>query len=173
MTADSEDEMDVKLRGGDGMHAEAEPSRNHVLALADVAIPNTAEIRQADGNLEEGDIREDDASNLSSPVQHGSRSSLLESLVETDFRLEDTSAHPALLKALRLHAYTAARGHLPWQNLVQLTEQELEQAGVASKGARGRLLAIFRQIHVALDEERSIEMDNIVKTRRDGTRLRY
>ncbi|KAL1698171.1 hypothetical protein EV121DRAFT_168491, partial [Schizophyllum commune] len=50
---------------------------------------------------------------------------------------------PGWLKSLRLHKYTACFAHMPWQEMVMLTEEQLEAKGVTALGARRRMMKMF------------------------------
>lgn len=50
---------------------------------------------------------------------------------------------PAWLKALRLHKYTEILKHLSWKVMVTLNDEDLAQLGIATVGARRKLLKAF------------------------------
>lgn len=50
---------------------------------------------------------------------------------------------PAWLKLLRLHKYTDCLRHIPWRELVELDDTQLEEHGVKALGARRKLLKAF------------------------------
>lgn len=60
--------------------------------------------------------------------------------------LEDIGAW---LKSLRLHKYTDCLKNLPWQELIELSDSELEARGVNALGARRKMLKVFEQIKEA------------------------
>lgn len=60
--------------------------------------------------------------------------------------LEDIGAW---LKSLRLHKYTDCLKTLPWQELIELSDSELEARGVNALGARRKMLKVFEQIKEA------------------------
>ncbi|KIY50382.1 hypothetical protein FISHEDRAFT_19515, partial [Fistulina hepatica ATCC 64428] len=51
---------------------------------------------------------------------------------------------PAWLRSVRLHKYTACFEGMTWQEMVDLTEPQLQEKGVVAQGARGRMLKIFQ-----------------------------
>ena len=50
---------------------------------------------------------------------------------------------PAWLKLLRLHKYTECLKDIPWKELIELDNDQLESKGVAALGARRKLLKAF------------------------------
>lgn len=50
---------------------------------------------------------------------------------------------PAWLKLLRLHKYTECLKDVPWKELIELDNDQLESKGVAALGARRKLLKAF------------------------------
>lgn len=50
---------------------------------------------------------------------------------------------PAWLKLLRLHKYTECLKDLPWKDLIELNDEQLEEKGVRALGARRKLLKAF------------------------------
>lgn len=67
--------------------------------------------------------------------------------------LQDTGAW---LRSLRLHKYTDNLADLKWNELIELTDQELEQRGVNALGARRKMLKVFEQIKEAQAESTHI-----------------
>ncbi|KAI8343505.1 hypothetical protein BC941DRAFT_411575 [Chlamydoabsidia padenii] len=53
---------------------------------------------------------------------------------------------PAWLKSLRLHKYTHLFETMTWQAIISLTNDELVEKGVATLGARRKLLKVFDQV---------------------------
>lgn len=58
---------------------------------------------------------------------------------------------PLWLKTLRLHKYTPVLGTIPWRQLIQMNETELEQRGVSALGARGKLMKAFEVVRGAVE----------------------
>lgn len=50
---------------------------------------------------------------------------------------------PGWLKSLRLHKYTVCFESMPWQEMIMLTEEQLEGKGVTALGARRRMMKMF------------------------------
>ena len=59
---------------------------------------------------------------------------------------------PAWLRSLRLHKYTDNLKSIPWQELIEMTDSELEQMGVGALGARRKLLKTFDMVKERLCE---------------------
>ncbi|ORX91227.1 hypothetical protein K493DRAFT_52735 [Basidiobolus meristosporus CBS 931.73] len=53
---------------------------------------------------------------------------------------------PAWLRSLRLHKYTPMFEGMKWQDIIQLTDEELTAKGVAALGARRKMLKVFEGI---------------------------
>jgi hypothetical protein len=53
------------------------------------------------------------------------------------------------LRSLRLHKYTENLADLQWQELVSLTDEDLEARGVNALGARRKMLKVFEQVKEA------------------------
>lgn len=62
---------------------------------------------------------------------------------EEDFRPEVLDDIPSWLRSLRLHKYTSCFDGLTWQEMVVLDDETLEKRGIATLGARRRLLRTF------------------------------
>ncbi|PFH52058.1 hypothetical protein AMATHDRAFT_2541 [Amanita thiersii Skay4041] len=62
---------------------------------------------------------------------------------EEDFNPEVLSDVPAWLRSLRLHKYTTCFEGMSWQEMVALDDTALEKKGIATLGARRRLLRTF------------------------------
>ncbi|KAI5808755.1 hypothetical protein DFH27DRAFT_238665 [Peziza echinospora] len=56
------------------------------------------------------------------------------------------------LRSLRLHKYTDNLKDLKWQELVQLSDEDLEKRGVNALGARRKMLKVFEQVNEAIKE---------------------
>ncbi|KTW31074.1 uncharacterized protein T551_01626 [Pneumocystis jirovecii RU7] len=56
---------------------------------------------------------------------------------------------PAWLRGLRLHKYSDNLGDMNWEELIEMTDEQLEMKGVAALGARRKLLKSFDQIKEA------------------------
>jgi hypothetical protein len=57
--------------------------------------------------------------------------------------LSDTSGW---LRVLRLHKYTANFETTPWTDMVRMTDQDLQDKGVAAQGARSKFLKVFYNV---------------------------
>lgn len=53
---------------------------------------------------------------------------------------------PAWLRSLRLHKYTSNFENSIWKEMILMTNQDLEDKGVAALGARRKLLKVFENI---------------------------
>ncbi|KAK9763771.1 Flap-structured DNA-binding and RNA-binding protein [Basidiobolus ranarum] len=53
---------------------------------------------------------------------------------------------PAWLRSLRLHKYTPLFEGMKWQDIIQLSDEQLTQKGVAALGARRKMLKVFEAI---------------------------
>ncbi|ORX92213.1 hypothetical protein K493DRAFT_408945 [Basidiobolus meristosporus CBS 931.73] len=53
---------------------------------------------------------------------------------------------PAWLRSLRLHKYTPNFEGMVWKDIIQLTDEELTEKGVAALGARRKMLKVFEMI---------------------------
>lgn len=58
---------------------------------------------------------------------------------------------PAWLKLLRLHKYTECLKDIPWRELVELDNDELEARGVIALGARRKLLKAFQVVKKSVE----------------------
>lgn len=56
------------------------------------------------------------------------------------------------LRSLRLHKYTDNLKDLKWQELVTLSDEDLEKRGVNALGARRKMLKVFEQVNEAIKE---------------------
>ncbi|KAG4304524.1 hypothetical protein PORY_001917 [Pneumocystis oryctolagi] len=56
---------------------------------------------------------------------------------------------PAWLRGLRLHKYSDNLGNMNWEELIEMTDEQLEMKGVTALGARRKLLKSFDQIKEA------------------------
>jgi hypothetical protein len=72
---------------------------------------------------------------------------------EEDFDPEMLNDIPGWLRGLRLHKYTQCFDGLSWQEMVVLSDEELEQKGVAALGARRRLLRTFEHVRKRMGME--------------------
>ncbi|KAI8333858.1 hypothetical protein BC941DRAFT_515861 [Chlamydoabsidia padenii] len=59
---------------------------------------------------------------------------------------------PAWFRSLRLHKYNSIFEPMKWQDIVKLTDAELEAKGVAALGARRKMLKIFETIRTHCEE---------------------
>ncbi|RLV93145.1 Protein VTS1 [Spathaspora sp. JA1] len=66
--------------------------------------------------------------------------------------IELLNSIPAWLKLLRLHKYTECLKDIPWRELIELDNDELEAKGVAALGARRKLMKAFDVVKASLDE---------------------
>ncbi|ODQ76761.1 hypothetical protein LIPSTDRAFT_44895, partial [Lipomyces starkeyi NRRL Y-11557] len=64
---------------------------------------------------------------------------------------DDSLLHdiPAWLRSLRLHKYTDNLKDLIWEDLVQLSEEQLVDRGVSALGARRKMLKVFEVVREA------------------------
>lgn len=58
---------------------------------------------------------------------------------------------PAWLRQLRLHKYTENLKTIKWQDLVKMTEEDLESKGISALGARRKLMKAFETVNEALE----------------------
>ncbi|KAI7855143.1 hypothetical protein BDC45DRAFT_605206 [Circinella umbellata] len=58
---------------------------------------------------------------------------------------------PAFLKSLRLHKYNQIFESMKWQDMIKLSNEELEAKGVAALGARRKMLNVFENIRMHCD----------------------
>ncbi|CAO3579876.1 unnamed protein product [Absidia cylindrospora] len=63
---------------------------------------------------------------------------------------------PAWFRSLRLHKYNAIFEPMKWQDIVKLTDADLEAKGVAALGARRKMLKVFENIRAECDENVSL-----------------
>ncbi|KAG2228106.1 hypothetical protein INT45_009152, partial [Circinella minor] len=63
---------------------------------------------------------------------------------------------PAFLKSLRLHKYNQIFESMKWQDMIKLSNEELEAKGVAALGARRKMLNVFENIRMHCDTNVSI-----------------
>ncbi|KAG7664620.1 VTS1 [[Candida] subhashii] len=68
---------------------------------------------------------------------------------------------PAWLKLLRLHKYTECLKDIPWRELIELDNDELEERGVAALGARRKLLKAFDVVKSSLEDKKKNENEAI------------
>ncbi|CAO3636971.1 unnamed protein product [Cunninghamella echinulata] len=59
---------------------------------------------------------------------------------------------PAWFRSLRLHKYNSIFEPMKWQDIIKLTDAELEEKGVAALGARRKMLKVFENIKQHCDE---------------------
>ncbi|KAI8342772.1 hypothetical protein BC941DRAFT_448953 [Chlamydoabsidia padenii] len=59
---------------------------------------------------------------------------------------------PAWFRSLRLHKYNAIFEPMKWQDIIKLSDAELEAKGVAALGARRKMLKVFENIRAECDE---------------------
>ncbi|CAI5758916.1 unnamed protein product [Candida verbasci] len=86
---------------------------------------------------------------ISSPTPTSATSTTsISSMTNSSMPLEITNIEllnniPAWLKVLRLHKYTDCLKDIPWNELIELNNDELESKGVSALGARRKLLKAF------------------------------
>jgi hypothetical protein len=74
-----------------------------------------------------------------------------------DFKLmQDVQAW---LRTLRLHKYADAFEDLTWQQVVRMTDEDMERAGVNTIGARRKLLKVFENVMNHCEENVSLVVD--------------
>ncbi|ODV80823.1 uncharacterized protein CANTADRAFT_88730 [Suhomyces tanzawaensis NRRL Y-17324] len=81
--------------------------------------------------------------NLSGINSPNSASSSNSSMPADVTNIELLNNIPAWLKLLRLHKYTDYLKDIPWKQLVEMSNEELEATGVVALGARRKLLKAF------------------------------
>ncbi|KAK9386606.1 hypothetical protein V1515DRAFT_604189 [Lipomyces mesembrius] len=81
-----------------------------------------------------------------SRADSSSRSKDLPSQLPDDSLLHDI---PSWLRSLRLHKYTDNLKDLIWEDLVQLSEEQLVDRGVSALGARRKMLKVFEVVREA------------------------
>ncbi|KAK9316905.1 hypothetical protein V1524DRAFT_413939 [Lipomyces starkeyi] len=86
-----------------------------------------------------------------------SQSKDLPSQLPDDSLLHDI---PAWLRSLRLHKYTDNLKDLIWEDLVQLSEEQLVDRGVSALGARRKMLKVFEVVREAKFPSNQIREDN-------------
>lgn len=59
---------------------------------------------------------------------------------------QTTADVPAWFRTLRLHKYNNIFESMKWQDIIKLTDEELEAKGVAALGARRKMLKVFEQV---------------------------
>ncbi|CAO3641492.1 unnamed protein product [Cunninghamella blakesleeana] len=59
---------------------------------------------------------------------------------------------PAWFRSLRLHKYNAIFEPMKWQDIIKLTDADLEEKGVAALGARRKMLKVFENIKQHCEE---------------------
>lgn len=53
---------------------------------------------------------------------------------------------PGWFRSLRLHKYNAIFEPMKWQDIIKLTDEDLEAKGVAALGARRKMLKVFETV---------------------------
>ncbi|KAK9328190.1 hypothetical protein V1520DRAFT_328490 [Lipomyces starkeyi] len=86
-----------------------------------------------------------------------SQSKDLPSQLPDDSLLHDI---PAWLRSLRLHKYTDNLKDLIWEDLVQLSEEQLVDRGVSALGARRKMLKVFEVVREAKLPSNQNQEDN-------------
>jgi hypothetical protein len=59
---------------------------------------------------------------------------------------------PSWLRSLRLHKYTPIFEHMIWQDMINLTDEDLIDRGVAALGARRKMLKVFALVKQELEQ---------------------
>ncbi|EEB07986.2 RNA hairpin binding protein [Schizosaccharomyces japonicus yFS275] len=62
---------------------------------------------------------------------------------------------PSWLRSLRLHKYTDNLKDVSWQELIELTDEDLQRKGISALGARRKLLKSFQHIATILENMNS------------------
>lgn len=83
---------------------------------------------------------------------------------EEDFRPEVLNDIPSWLRSLRLHKYTVCFDGLTWQEMVVLDDEALEKRGIATLGARRRLMRTFEIVKRKMGMEGESEANATPKT---------
>lgn len=73
--------------------------------------------------------------------------------VETPTDLRLLNDVPAWLRQLRLHKYTDNLKSMKWQDMVKMSDSDLEAKGVSALGARRKLLKAFETVNEAMGEK--------------------
>jgi hypothetical protein len=60
---------------------------------------------------------------------------------------------PSWLRSLRLHKYTPIFEHMIWQDMINLTDEDLIDRGVAALGARRKMLKVFALVKLELENQ--------------------
>ncbi|CAH2352700.1 RNA-binding protein Vts1p [[Candida] railenensis] len=85
-----------------------------------------------------------DMSSPLTPTASASSANASSSSMPADIaNLELLNNIPTWLKLLRLHKYTDCLKDIPWQELIELSDHDLEEKGVKALGARRKLLKAF------------------------------
>ncbi|KAF9897941.1 hypothetical protein BX616_004727, partial [Lobosporangium transversale] len=108
------------------------PYHNHHSSLDDDYLSDTSDISSLGMNSHHGG-RGSSASNKEKKQPEG-----------VDFELlQDT---PAWLRSLRLHKYNSIFEGMQWRDIVNLSDGDLINKGVAALGARRKMLKVFEQV---------------------------
>jgi len=83
---------------------------------------------------------------------------------EEDFDPEVLKDIPSWLRSLRLHKYTSCFDGLTWQEMVLLNDETLEKRGIATLGARRRLMRTFEVVKKKMGMEGESESNVTPKT---------
>ncbi len=83
---------------------------------------------------------------------------------EEDFDPEVLKDIPSWLRGLRLHKYTTCFDGLTWQEMVGLDDETLEKRGIATLGARRRLMRTFDVVKKKMGMEGESESSVTPKT---------
>ncbi|KAI9728407.1 MAG: Flap-structured DNA-binding and RNA-binding protein [Chrysothrix sp. TS-e1954] len=59
---------------------------------------------------------------------------------------------PAWLRSLRLHKYTDNLKDIPWQQLIEMNDDDLDKRGVNALGARRKMLKVFEEVKDAMSK---------------------
>ncbi|KAI8081395.1 uncharacterized protein BX664DRAFT_340305 [Halteromyces radiatus] len=85
------------------------------------------------------------SSNLNTAVSKEKKSG---EIIDMDL-LQDV---PAWFRSLRLHKYNSIFEPMKWQDIIKLTDSDLEAKGVAALGARRKMLKVFENVKTHCDE---------------------
>lgn len=97
----------------------------------------------------------------------GLESPALESPKPEDFEPEMLNDIPGWLRSLRLHKYTSCFDGLKWQQIITLSDADLEAKGIAALGARRRLVRTFEiaRKRMGLDDDDNVTPTSTVSTK--------
>lgn len=63
------------------------------------------------------------------------------------------------MRSLRLHKYSHAFEGMQWQQVIRMSDEDMEKAGVSTVGARRKLLKVFENVMRHCEEHVSSKGD--------------